>query len=369
MSENFTLLANELMRLYLTAPVEENYAYYLDLLLENHALPVIKNSLARKIQESRKNGFYTAEQDFEDLCSESCLRIVEKLSGLRDLSDRNSILDFESYAAVVAYNTFSEFLSNGTPHWKSLKNKIRYAVKNSTELEMWVEANEIFCGLVHNKRQFRPIPVDDLVVRVEDEVENFRNIALTDLLFEILERANSKIRLNELVSIAARLWAIEDLPDVSLNGFLKEILPSGENQQNNFEMRFTLEQIWQEIRQLPVNQRIALLYNLRDENGREMLFMIFNARIATLDEIAEAMNLSLEDFAKLLPLLPLEDKVIAERMNLTIKRIGDLRKAARENLLRRLAGKPKRQSRMSETNKAHEEETNENNFDPALGES
>lgn len=342
MSETPKLSADELLRLYLAAESAAECAKFLDLLIENHALSVIEKSLRTKFHSSKNNGFYLSEPDFEDLCGESCLKLVEKLVAMRNDADAKPILDFKAYAAVVAYNVWNEFLNIGAPNRKSLKNKIRYALGKSVEFETWRENNEIYGGLISHKRHIKQISPENLTIRVEKEFADFRNAALPDLLFEILGKANSALKLNELTAIVARLWAIEDVRDVSLDGFRENNFSAKSLRQSDFEMRFELEQIWQEIRALPVNQRVALLYNLRDERGREMLFMFFNAKIASLREISEAMNLNLEDCAKVFPFLPLEDKAIAEKMNLTAKQVSNLRKVARENLRRRLDGKPKR---------------------------
>ena len=307
-----------------------------------------------------------AAQDFEDLCSESCLCLVEKLAALREAKDAEKIRGFESYAAVVAYNCWNEFFGKRAPNWKSLKYKIRYAIGRHEDLELWSENNVKFCGLIRNKRKFREISTDELVIRIEDEVTDFRNADLSALISEVLEKAKSAVRLNELVSIAARLWAIDDLPDVSFDNFRTDGNLIERERKNEFEMRFELLQIWQEICELPVNQRIVLLYNLRDERGREMVLVFFNSKIATLREIADALDLSFEECAKILPQLPMTDKMIAERMNLTAKQVGNLRKVARENLRRRLAGKPKRKKR--ETNLNADEKAENADFDSVLGE-
>jgi hypothetical protein len=366
MSENFKLTADELLRLYINLESESEFAVNLDLLIENHALPIIEKSLTGKFQKSARSGFYWSAQDFEDLCNESCLRLVEKLAALRESKEAEKIRGFEHYAAVVAYNCWNEFFGKRAPNWKSLKNKICYAIKNHEDLEIWSESNVKFCSLICNNRKFREISADELVNRVEDEVADFRNANLSELIFEVLEKANAAVRLNELVSITARLWAIDDLPDTSLDGFWVDENLIERDQKNEFEMRVKLSQIWQEIRELPVNQRTALLYNLRDERGREMVLVFFNSKIATLREIADALDLSFEECAKILPQLPMEDKIIAERMNLTAKQVGNLRKVARENLRRRLAGKSKRKKR--EANPDTDKQSEGNDFDSILGE-
>ena len=347
MSEHSKLSADEVLRLFLETPIETGYAHFLDLLIKR-AIPVIEKCLRTKFQESANNGFRLSEEDFKDLSNESCLRLMEKLSALRDFSDTEPIRDFEKYVAVIAFNTLNEFLSFGKPNWKSLKYKVRYALGKADDFESWNEKDVIYFCLIKNRRKKRQVLIEDLIILVREEFVNFRNAALPDLLYEIFEKAGSAIRLNESVAIVARLWAIEDLPDTSFEDFRENIITSRHLRQNDFEMRVELKQIWQEICELPPNQRIALLYNLRDEHGREMLLMFFNTKIASLHEIAGAMNLNFKDCAVILPQLPLTDKIIAEKMKLTAKQIANLRKVARENLRRRIQGIPKRNSRFNE---------------------
>ncbi len=342
MPETSEFSADELLRLYLSEPFEENYARFLDLLIENYALPLIEKSLRTKFHESASKGFFVSAADFEDLSSESCLRLVEKLAAMRNEPDDKAIRNFNGYAATIAFNTWKEFLSDDAPNRKSLKNKIRYAIDHGEKFDVWREKTGIYCGLFAHKRRTKQISTGDLTIHVREEFTDFRNAALPDLLFGILEKANSALKINELTTIVARLWAIEDLPDISLDDFRENGFSSKKYRRSDFEMRFDLAQIWDEIRELPINQRVALLYNLRDEAGREMLLMFFNAKIATLREIAEAMNLSREECAKILPLLPFNDQTIAEKMSLTAKQVANLRKVARENLRRRLEGKSKR---------------------------
>lgn len=368
MPDDFALSANELMRLYLKTPCEDDYARFLDLLIERHALPVIKKSLSVKFQSPANENFYLSAQDFEDLCSESCLSLVEKLSAMRNLPNVFPIRDFNGYAAVVAYNTWNKFLNDGAPNRKSLKNKIRYALGKSAAFEVWREKDEIYGGLTVHKRRLKQISTEDLTVCLSEEFADFRNAALPDLLYEILEKADSALKVNEIVLIVATLWAVEDKPDVSLEVLPENSFGARKKWLDKSEMQFELEQIWQEIQLLPVNQRTALLYNLRDEKGREMLFMFFNAQIASLKNIAEAMNLSVGECVKILPLLPFDDKTIAVKMNLTEKQIGNLRKAARDNLRRRLAGKPKLRSPIKKTDAQNEERKNGKDFDGIPGE-
>jgi hypothetical protein len=60
---------------------------------------------------------------------------------------------------------------------------------------------------------------------------------------------------------------------------------------------------------------------------------------ATIPEIAETLGFSREEFACIWNALPLEDLAIADRLGLTRQQVINLRKSARERLIRRLGGK------------------------------
>ena len=60
-------------------------------------------------------------------------------------------------------------------------------------------------------------------------------------------------------------------------------------------------------------------------------------RIASIQQIAEALEMPDEEMAILWNELPLEDAVIGERLGATRQQVSNLRKCARERLSRRLA--------------------------------
>jgi len=252
------------------------------------------------------------------------------------------IEDFSAYSAMIVYNVWNASVRKRAPNRENLKNKIRYSLDKD---KRFVTESDGSGGKFYqlHKRTLKPSPisVEYLTAIIKEENEFFAQANLPDLLAAIFEKANGSLKIGQLVIIVAELWLVRDLPTVSLDDFqtraAKKIV-----RHEDLEMRCTLEYVWKEIRALPVFQRVALLYNLRDERGGEMLFSFFNTRIAALDELAEAMNLDKTQFVKLLPQLPFDDNRIAAAMNLTVKQIGNLRKVARDNLRRRLDGKAKR---------------------------
>jgi hypothetical protein len=105
---------------------------------------------------------------------------------------------------------------------------------------------------------------------------------------------------------------------------------------DTLDQQARIRQAWCEIVQLPVRQRVALLLNLRDDQGGSVLAMLPLLKIASIKEIAVALEMPAEDLAALWNELPLEDAAIAGKLGATRQQVSNLRKCARERLLRRL---------------------------------
>ena len=99
-----------------------------------------------------------------------------------------------------------------------------------------------------------------------------------------------------------------------------------------------IERTWLEIVDLPVRQRVALLLNLRDERGDAAITLLPALRVATIRQIADVLEMPADELAELWDELPIEDSVLATRLGVTRQQVVNLRKCARERLVRRLHG-------------------------------
>ena len=104
------------------------------------------------------------------------------------------------------------------------------------------------------------------------------------------------------------------------------------------EQRLYLQHLWSEIRALPLRQRWALLLNLRDPLGLELVTLLTEMGIAGLGDIAGALDIPLEQMAQLWNRLPIEDAKIAEQMGVSRQQVINLRVSARRRLARRMNG-------------------------------
>ena len=100
--------------------------------------------------------------------------------------------------------------------------------------------------------------------------------------------------------------------------------------------REALAGLWAEVEQLPVRQRLALLLNLRDDEGHGVIALLPVTGIASIRSIATMLEMPASELATLWPALPLDDAAIAERLGLTRQQVINLRKSARARLGRKM---------------------------------
>ncbi|REK04542.1 MAG: hypothetical protein DWQ36_16965 [Acidobacteria bacterium] len=111
---------------------------------------------------------------------------------------------------------------------------------------------------------------------------------------------------------------------------------SSTSPENELHRRAFLRRLWSEIVELPHNQRVALLLNLRVAAGQDAVELFLACGIADLEELAWVLGLQAPDVGRLLDDLPLDDAAIAARLGLTARQVVNLRLSARRRLARRL---------------------------------
>jgi hypothetical protein len=161
-------------------------------------------------------------------------------------------------------------------------------------------------------------------------------------LAAIFNYVGSPIEFDELVSLLAELLGIRDQPIESIDEDEDAVAFQATGSESDpawqVEKRFFLQRLWEELQQLPSNQRAALLLNLKDVDGRGCIALFPATGIATLRQLAGALEMSADRFAQLWNELPLEDARIAELLGLTRQQVINARKSGRERLTRRLKG-------------------------------
>jgi RNA polymerase sigma factor (sigma-70 family) len=345
---------DDLLLPFLNAPGEAESNAILEQLICHHAQPLIQNIIHYKLSVAPSPAPFNQDaQEVEDVANEVILRLVRALQECRSSPQEKSIASLRSYVAMMAYNASDEYLRQKYPRRASLKNKIRYLLTHQPGLGLWESpTGKLLCGLPswqqakHAAAQIRQLS------QIQDELDVFlqkrfrgtetARVKLPELLAALFEFSDSPIEIETLVTWVSEILGIrearfEAITDDTESGNLSSLSTDPRARaEETFDHKARLETVWQEILQLPPRQRTALLLNLRDEEGGSAIVLLPILRIATIQQIAEALELSAEELASMWNDLPLEDGRIAERLCATRQQVINLRKCARARLARRL---------------------------------
>jgi len=334
----------------LLAASKEQADAFLSQLITTHVEPVINGVIRYKLHFNCHHATEQAEAD--DIRQEVTVQLLEQLHKLRQQPQEHSIADVRGLAAMIAYRACSHWMRRQFPERHALKNRLHYLLTRQRGFALWRnEKQKLMAGFavwqgqegVASKARVRSLSDDErLLVQIRSLQTGKQQSESSDTLAAIFIHLSGPIEFDQLVSALAALLNIRDQPvestDQQENDFALTSISGERDTAWQVEKRIFLQRLWEEIRKLPENQRVALLLNLKDYQGRGCLALFPAAGIATLRELAETIGMSAEEFAELWEDLPLEDATIAERFRLTRQQVINARKSARERLTRRLKG-------------------------------
>jgi len=349
---------DELLLPFLHATDDAESQQFLTQLISAHADPVIKSIIRNKLHVSvNRAGEQPGGPEAEDVYGEILLQLVARLREFKTDPGEKAIRNFSNYVAVITYNGCNEFLRQKYPQRHSLRNKLRYILNHQKGFALWQrEDRQWLCGFAGSPS--KPVSTGDACGRLRllrdnpDELEqaglssdSIQRMNLADLLAAIFDYAGGPVELDDLVSLVADLRGIKgqreqlSVHEEGETADQFEQLPSpGANVATEVERRIYLQRLWAEICQLPLRQRVALLLNLTDAEGRDLIALLPLTGTATIRQIAEAVALPAEEFAALWNDLPLDDAAIAGRLGIKRQQVINLRKSGRERLARRMKG-------------------------------
>jgi hypothetical protein len=291
--------------------------------------------IAHVLGPYRRSGFALSSQDFDDIASTVSLRLVSKLTALADAA-AEPIERFDDYVAALTFNTAYDFFRRRYPKRARLKNRLRYIMKTDRRLAMWGPPEALVAGLDAWRGRGNAVDPGEMLRR-DATAAMLDSAHPADAVAAILASIGAPVRFDDLVRIAAELWSVVDLRE-ALGG--PPSTPA--TQLSDAESRQTVRAVWREIRELPPPQRCALLLNLREGQEGNAVALLITSGIATLPEIASALEMSVSNLAEIWGRLPVDDRTIAERLGLTRQQVINLRKSARSRLERRLANMRRR---------------------------
>jgi RNA polymerase sigma factor (sigma-70 family) len=319
-------------------------------LVSAHAEPLIKQVIKSKFHPHFDQGTC---QDAEDLQSEVLVQLLVRLRAFKADPTKQAIGNFRGYVAVVTYRTFDNHLRRKYPQYHQLKNRLRYLLTHRPEFALWENEREVWlCGFARWRTTLQADLPGARLQQIFDDPQSFEQaglhgrrpeqVNLAELLAAVFGWVGHPVELDPLVSLVAQLLGQTSQPlfvesgEESDSDPFKHLFDPRANPATEVEARQQLQRLWDEIKELSLQQRTALLLNLRDETSGNVIALLPHTGTATLRQIAEALALPAIELAELWPRLPLDDDTIALRLGLTRQQVINLRVAARRRLMRRM---------------------------------
>lgn len=334
--------ANALLEAYFQARTEGEVRRLLTDLLSKHASSIIKQVLHRRLHFYLDGRNSSEVPDAEDLYCDIIAELIKRFGELRSVPTSVVVRDFRSYVAGVANNSCHNYLRRKYPLRTSLKNKLRYLLLKKPEFAFWETADgEWLCGLAEwreRKWDARNMNVPSIDSPMSGECAP----SAAALLAKIFRRTGAPLELEHLVTLVAEMWGIKDQPAPPLEVEEKSAArvcnqaDALVREDTHVENKFLLQQVWNEICELPPTQRAALVFNLRDQQGGDIISMILESRMATISQVAQTLNMQPNEFLRVWDSMPLDDQTIAAQLGLTRRQVIKLRWSARKTLARRL---------------------------------
>jgi DNA-directed RNA polymerase specialized sigma24 family protein len=315
-------------------------------LLSNCVEPLVKTIVRATLGRSHADEIHpdaTELQDIDDVAGDAYLRILDRLRRLKASPDNSAITDLRSYVAVTAFNACNAYLRKKHPKRARLKTHLRYLLTRYPEFALWEEPEgRYLCGLAQWRRT-REAGSAGRVVRRNLDPRMFASTTAEityELILEVFKCAGGPMFLEDFVNLIAEVKQITDTPSGRYNerGLprLSYLTADPFDLPATMDEREYLRRLWNEMRQLPLRQRLALMLALKDIRRESMLTLLSELGIASYGEIASAVGLSADDFETILSCLPLNDREISKRLGITRQQVISARFSARRRLFRRL---------------------------------
>jgi hypothetical protein len=334
------------LRGFVEAASDEEAEQRLESLIEGRVAPLVRRIVARKLSAYGPRKAFAAE-DLEDVASDAVLVLLKRLRVLRAHPGVNDIERLDDYTAAATYSACAHHIRRRYPERSRLKNRVRYVVGRDERFALWEGLpGVLYCGL----SRWRGLPPDaaasgklaDLEQMPERWPASWKRPALVEradpapLIAAVLDRVGGPIEFDSLVGLVAAVWQVDRINPPATANLFERLSDTGPEPELAIDRRRFAARLWEEVQQLPLRQRWALLMNLRDSQGAGMLWIFPVTGVASLRAIAGALEISAQDLASLWNRLPMDDTALAARLACTRQQVINLRMSARKRLTNRL---------------------------------
>src|SRR5438874_3535365 len=328
---------------FLAATSESTSDDLLRAIIDEHAEPIIKKILRSKLRVSLNERGTQQNQDALEIAGDLRATIVSTLRALRQNPNQTAIASFPDFVAIKTYSACFDYFREKHPQRWRLKSLLRRRLRQNPRFALWQAEDQrwyaSFSARQETGSEAEESDSSDSVSHPTAGKLSDAQMKSDDFLGDLFEASGGPIGFDEVVTIAADTWHIHEPPTESIDtGWAERDNPFTSSEPRvdlALEQRLFFEQVWGEVCQLPVLQRAALLLNLRDSRDGGVISFLPFLGVASKEELARLLEMPYEDFQKLWSELPLDDSRIAQMFGITRQQVINLRKTARERLVRR----------------------------------
>ena len=296
---------------------------------------------------NRGGGKSSDQLDIEDLLSETRLRLIDKLFKLKGDPAMRGIDSIAGYASVTANSARDGLLRKLYPMRTKLSDRVRYVLNGSTNrsgFALWslnddenAAGFESWAGSAADKGSvFQSLYSDPGAVKESALEGSPSRPHLADMVAAAFHWVGAPIEFDALVSILA-VWT--DTRDEFVS--LQDTRPDDENPifdppdlspgpRERTDSADDLKRLWVAVLDIKLTWRTAFLLHAH------ITFDFVHFAVTDLQGIAAALEIPADDLARIWDDIPLEDLLIAKRMNLTRQQVINLRRLAREALAKKV---------------------------------
>jgi hypothetical protein len=323
---------------FLSAESEAEAEDCLNRLFEETIIPQIQ-----KVLSSYLTLTFDEKEEIQSDTQERILRILRKLRVSVFLKTPliKPINNLSAYTSTVTFNCRKDFILSKQPEWRRNDNRLR-RMRDGGELIFFTDGEGVqFVCLEFPNETVSEMEFDEIVSQVCRKYPNHLFLKTQILAPSILKTANGALPKNVLIKAILEITDAVNIEEIELPEEMNECVEKDDLIAKRQVVY--LRRVWDEIKTFPPNQRKVLILSLKESGKTEVVTLLLKKRIATIKEIADALEISLEEFSEIFAKLPMSSAEIAEFLDIkdsekTSKeqKVDNLRRIARDLLRRRL---------------------------------
>lgn len=340
-----------MVQVLLDATNETERARSFDELIRTRTAPLVRKIIQQRFGfYINPDGHSLNNPEAEDLYNDILLGLTKRLGHMLAEPERFPIDDYRQCVIDVATVECENFERAKTDPHARLRNNLRGMFRRHSEFKVWEDAyGRSLCGFVAWEGRRISIASSDRLARLKEHPESFKSKKLSyknllkapypKLVAEIFNWLGDPIEFEDLVDLVPLFRPLIDQP--------AEPIEPGENhrefqlpdpapeEEDESENRMRMKQMWEEIKQLPPKSRLILCLSPFGEECEDLWDLLLAADVISLAELAEGLEIPLEQLTKILRQTPMDTQMLADFLGVTTSQVNKWRLQAVRQLQER----------------------------------